>query len=558
MAIYHLSVKTVSRSSGRSAVAAAAYRSGEKLTDYTTGEVKDYTRKGGVLGKRIITPIQNFNISREQLWNMAEQAEKRKNSTVAREIEVALPAELSADEREKLVTLFCHSLAQKHQVAVDYAIHEPSRKGDERNYHAHILMTTRRLTEDGKLGEKTREWDDKKQGAETVKYWRENWAYFSNMLLEKYGEKIDNRTLEEQGVDREPTKHKGVIATAMERKGTLQSDEELFNPSGLWHSEQELSIYWDGRIEQEKYDDEILTLESQGWDLIVKKGKLEEEEKLTKNTLTRALQDKHFDIRLIAMTHPRMKPEWLQKVIEKHPDKTTVQAAKTALASGIYDPNKEIPLMAVLMVKLPKLADLKQKIRVCQNDIGDLEEKINQIEKTKKELNDSKEEWNNLNNKKKAMEAERTMFNTLKRKIGLSKSQYNAEPLAPIEGTMENLAKRYYSCKEILTNEEIMKQHKDRQSSLKEKITELEKSQREYNQLLSEFNKFENRQALQGYLNYAATVGNYKTDFIQHLKDLDIKIDSNQTWQLYQEYRRSQPDYEPPSKSHDKGHGMSR
>ena len=214
--------------------------------------------------------------------------------------------------------------------------------------------------------------------------------------------------------------------------------------------------------------------------------------------------------------------------------------------------------MPALMVKLPKLADLKQKIRVCQNDIGDLEEKINQIEKTKKELNDSKEEWNNLNNKKKELEAERTMFNTLKRKIGLSKSQYNAEPLAPIEWTMENLAKRYHSCKEILTNEEIMKQHKDRQSSLKEKITELEKYREQEKQLLSEFNKFENRQALQGYLNYAATVGNYKTDFIQHLKDLDIKIDSNQTWQLYQEYRRSQPDYEPPSRSHDKGHGMSR
>lgn len=275
MAIYHLSVKTVSRSSGQSAVAAAAYRSGEKLTDYTTGEVKDYTRKGGVLGKRIITPIQNFNISREELWNMAEQAEKRKNSTVAREIEVALPAELSADEREKLVTLFCHSLAQKHQVAVDYAIHEPSRKGDERNYHAHILMTTRRLNQDGTLGEKTREWDDKKQGAETVKYWRENWAYFSNMLLEKYGEKIDSRTLKEQGVDREPTKHKGVIATAMERKGTLQSDEELFNPSGLWHSEQELSIYLDGRIEKEKYDDEILTLEKECRDLMTDRRELE-------------------------------------------------------------------------------------------------------------------------------------------------------------------------------------------------------------------------------------------------------------------------------------------
>lgn len=275
MAIFHLSVKTVSRSSGRSAVAAAAYRSGEKLTDYTTGEIKDYTNKGGVLDKGIVLPIQNLNISRQDLWNMAERSEKRKNSTVAREIEVALPAELSADEQRKLVQLFCHSLTQRHQVAVDYAIHAPSRQGDDRNYHAHILMTTRRLTADGELGEKTREWDDKKQGAETVKYWRENWAYFSNILLEKYGEKIDSRTLEEQGVDREPTKHKGVARTAMERKGTFQSDEELFKPSGLWHSEQELSIYWDGRIEQEEYDDEILTLEKECRDLMTDRRELE-------------------------------------------------------------------------------------------------------------------------------------------------------------------------------------------------------------------------------------------------------------------------------------------
>ena len=240
MAIYHCSVKTVSRAKGQSAVASAAYRSGEKLIDYTTGEVKDYTRKSGVLETGLVFP-ENFDPilirDREQLWNMAERAEKRKNSTVAREIEVALPAELTPNFRHFLVETYCKELAKQHGVAVDYAIHAPNRAGDERNYHAHILMTTRRLTADGNLGEKTREWDDKKIGRETTLHWRKEWEKTTNAVLRMCGstEQIDCRSLKEQGItDRQPTTHKGVARTAMERKGiefpTEPTAEPFFEP----------------------------------------------------------------------------------------------------------------------------------------------------------------------------------------------------------------------------------------------------------------------------------------------------------------------------------------
>ncbi|WP_170775855.1 MobA/MobL family protein, partial [Ruegeria lacuscaerulensis] len=139
MAIYHLSVKTVSRAKGRSATAAAAYRAGVEIADERTGEVHDYTRKSGVGHTEIILPrgaAPKFE-DRSTLWNAAEQAERRKNSTVAREYEVALPAELSAEERKALACEYGHWLAERFKVGVDVAIHEPNKEGDQRNHHAH-------------------------------------------------------------------------------------------------------------------------------------------------------------------------------------------------------------------------------------------------------------------------------------------------------------------------------------------------------------------------------------------------------------------------------------
>ena len=228
MAIYHLSIKTVSRSEGRSATAAAAYRAADKITDERTGELHDYTRKGGVAYSEILLPnnAPDWARQRAQLWNEAEQAENRKNSTVAREFEIALPSELPEKERQRLALEFAKEIVERHQVAADVAIHEPSRGGDNRNHHAHILITTRQLTESG-FTKKTRELDDRKSGE--VDHWRKRYADLQNEFFKKNGidETVDHRTLKAQGIDREPTQHLGVAATNYERRTGKKSNKRL-------------------------------------------------------------------------------------------------------------------------------------------------------------------------------------------------------------------------------------------------------------------------------------------------------------------------------------------
>ena len=221
MAVYHLSVKAIGRSAGRSATAAAAYRAAGRIADERTGLVHDYSRKSGVVHTEIVLPegAVEWASDRVRLWNAAEQAEKRKNSTVAREIEVALPAEFTAEQRRELALALARELTERHRCAVDVAIHAPNREGDERNHHAHLLMTTRRMGCDG-FTEKTRELDDLKTG-EVVR-WRERWAILVNDHLAAHGHsaRVDHRSLEDQGIrDREPTRHKGPAISAMERRG---------------------------------------------------------------------------------------------------------------------------------------------------------------------------------------------------------------------------------------------------------------------------------------------------------------------------------------------------
>jgi len=220
VAIYHLSVKAISRSAGRSATAAAAYRAADRIEDRRTGEVHDYTRRRGVEGAEIVLPrgAPEWAQDRAQIWNAVEESETRKNSTVAREIEVALPAELSSADRRKLARDFAAELAERHGVAADVAIHQPGNGGDSRNYHAHILVTTRRLEGEG-FTEKTREWNGP-DGKETVQHWRARWAELVNERLQEKGidARIDHRSLEEQGIERVPTRHLGPAATGYERR----------------------------------------------------------------------------------------------------------------------------------------------------------------------------------------------------------------------------------------------------------------------------------------------------------------------------------------------------
>jgi ATP-dependent exoDNAse (exonuclease V) alpha subunit len=204
------------------------------VADRTTGQVFDYTRKSGVEHAEIVLPTEaakrdiNWPRDREQLWNAAEEAEKRKDARVAREYEVALPHELSPRERTALVREFSQEIANRYGVAVDFAIHRPHREGDERNHHAHVLTTTRQVEATG-LGAKAQiEWADADRARrglgpakEEVAAIRERWAELTNEKLKEHGHdaRVDHRSLEAQGIDREPTRHLGPALTNMQRRG---------------------------------------------------------------------------------------------------------------------------------------------------------------------------------------------------------------------------------------------------------------------------------------------------------------------------------------------------
>ena len=230
MAIYHLSVKAVSRSAGRSATAAAAYRAGCEIADERTGEIHDYRRKAGVESADIVLPdgAPEWATDRAKLWNAAELAEKRKDACVAREFEVALPAELSTAERRRLAFDFAKDMANREGCAVDVAIHASGREGDNRNHHAHILRTTRKVEADG-LGAKL---DTEKAGrkrSDDLEAVRAKWADLMNERLRENGiaARVDHRSLEAQGIDRVPTKHLGPVATAYERRTGEPSRKRL-------------------------------------------------------------------------------------------------------------------------------------------------------------------------------------------------------------------------------------------------------------------------------------------------------------------------------------------
>ena len=219
MAIYHLSVKTFSRSNGQSATAAVAYRAGAKIRCDHERRDHDYSKKRDVIHSEIFLPpnAPSWATDRQQLWNEVERAEKRKNSTVAREFEVALPNELNEQQRIALVQDFAKQIVARHGCAVDAHLHDDkgSYKSKE-NQHAHIILTTRRLEPEG-FTKKTRELDERKSGE--VVYWREQWAKTANEHLREYGIEIDHRSLKDQGLEREPTIKMGVAASALERKG---------------------------------------------------------------------------------------------------------------------------------------------------------------------------------------------------------------------------------------------------------------------------------------------------------------------------------------------------
>ena len=214
MAIFGASTKSISRSKNQSAVAAACYRTADKIADERYGKTHDYTKRSGVMSADIILPtaLKNTFISRAELWNLAERSENRKNSRVAREWLISLPHELDEASRKALAHDFSRELADKFGVITDCAIHQPTQKevdrgADPRNFHAHIMLTTRKaeLDANGSVCLTTKsdcelsDTDRKKLGLSRAKdevtEIRELWQALANETLAKYEHSlIDSRS----------------------------------------------------------------------------------------------------------------------------------------------------------------------------------------------------------------------------------------------------------------------------------------------------------------------------------------------------------------------------
>ena len=280
MSIYHCSIKIISRAGGRSAIASAAYRSGEKLYNDETGMTHDFTRKGGVVMNEIILPpnAPKRYANREVLWNEVQQIEKRSDAQFAREIEVALPAEMNRDEQIECIRSFIKDNFVAEGMIADWALHDKS----DGNPHAHIMLTLRGIDEHEKWlqkqktvfansrdsqgrpiydpslpsydphnkeataqyripqldkngNQKTRvregkgteylwekisipanDWNEHSKAEK----WRSSWTEHCNRYLEK-DKQIDHRSYKRQGLDIEPTIHEGIVARQIEGEGKI-------------------------------------------------------------------------------------------------------------------------------------------------------------------------------------------------------------------------------------------------------------------------------------------------------------------------------------------------
>ena len=243
MAVYFLNLKTFGRSGSSSAVSAAAYRAGERIRDERSGRTYDHTDRRDVLHKEIMLPRafadedMSWATRRSELWNAAELAEVRKNARVAREYLVALPAELDSERRLDLVRGFSRELVERYRFALDLAVHAPRDfpGSDPRNFHAHLLATTREVTREGLGAKTTLELRDSVRADRGLQpaihelfYVRERWATVTNEALRDahIDARVDHRTLAAQGIDREPYPYIPRAAFEMERHGYRSAQAE--------------------------------------------------------------------------------------------------------------------------------------------------------------------------------------------------------------------------------------------------------------------------------------------------------------------------------------------
>lgn len=266
MAIYHFSAQVISRGKGQSAVACASYRSGDRLTDERTGETKFYRREIQP-DTMILAPSHapEWVYEREFLWNAVESAEKRKDAQLAREINIALPKELSADHQKELIQDYIQKEFVDRGMVADIAIH----RDDPNNPHAHVMLTTREITAAEGFGSKNRSWNDRG----LLEQWREEWANYANKALERENiqERISHLSHEARGLEQMPTVHLGHVAHAMEKRG-VQTDRGNLNRERQEHNRlvvdlqtyrEEKEALEKEKVEREKQEQKTVTFNTE-------------------------------------------------------------------------------------------------------------------------------------------------------------------------------------------------------------------------------------------------------------------------------------------------------
>jgi Ti-type conjugative transfer relaxase TraA len=218
MAIYHLSAQVISRGAGRSVVAAAAYRAASRLEDDRTGVAHDFTAKAGVVHAEVLLPdgAPAAWSDRSVLWNAVEAGEKRHDAQLAREVEFALPRELSRAEGIALAQDFVREQFVARGMVADLCVHAPLGEDGQPKPHAHVLLTMRQAGPEG-FGAKQREWNS----TALLEGWRARWAELANERLASLGHdvRIDHRSLAAQGIPLEPQHKVGPAGMRRAERG---------------------------------------------------------------------------------------------------------------------------------------------------------------------------------------------------------------------------------------------------------------------------------------------------------------------------------------------------
>lgn len=429
MAILHFSANIISRGKGRSAVAAAAYRSGSRITNEYDGVVHDYRRKRGVIDKQIFLPdhVPREYYDRATLWNAVEKIEKAKNAQLAREIEIAIPKEIPLAGTYQMVKEYVTENFVSKGMIADCCYHD---KGDG-NMHAHILLTVRPINLDGTWGDKQRKeyifdkdgnkiYDAKKRqykcksipttdwnNRENVELWRMKWEEKCNRYLKLYGsdERVDHRSYERQGLDILPTRHLGVAASQMEKRGVktelgninrkIKKKNNLIKALAQKISnltEEAMRIAYDVK---KKLKDLALFLEQLRSHFIcieyVQIDNVEEQRKIKEDLIQNTEEvEKVLAIREEMDAKQELKSKYAKRSVETTSgvERLQLREAIEKLEEEVYE-LREMLLQSKLDAELLLEKDLKKKLKIskmCERLLSSLENQYEQLNEEKREL----------------------------------------------------------------------------------------------------------------------------------------------------------------------------